>query len=268
MMKTTQTDRYNDKMVRVSGMIKSIQQNNSIQTIFLSTSSALCSIICHFDGKHKEQLNQLKPWQPVVVKGVCAGILKHVVLEKCELEREVICSSNRFMLLARSNFYGRSGLVECSVSSPAHKGGTFLKNIKQISMKTLLVILFAGTFAIFISSCNNTSARETGAEQEAAPIKEITNDNVISYKVNGELVKTSGWNISRFQLTNDSKESLNLTTNMHEEKRTININISGQSRGNIVIKTDDKSGHNFYGSYFPDYINDLVTVIRLKPVLL
>ena len=78
--------RYNGKVVRVSGIIKSIQQNNSIQTIILSTSSALCSIICHFDGKHKEQLNQLKPWQPVVVKGVCAGILKHVVLERCELE--------------------------------------------------------------------------------------------------------------------------------------------------------------------------------------
>jgi hypothetical protein len=78
--------RYNGKVVRVSGIIKSIQQNNSIQTIFLSTSSALCSIICHFDGKHKEQLNQLKPWQPVVVKGVCAGILKHVVFERCELE--------------------------------------------------------------------------------------------------------------------------------------------------------------------------------------
>src|SRR6185295_13314689 len=81
-------NRYNDKMIRVSGMVKSIQQNNSIQTIFLSTSSALCSIICHFDEKYKGQLNQLRPWQPVVVKGVCAGILKHVVLEKCELERK------------------------------------------------------------------------------------------------------------------------------------------------------------------------------------
>jgi hypothetical protein len=80
------TSRYNDKVVRVSGLIKSIHQNNSIQTIFLSTSSALCSVICHFDGKYREQLNQLKPWQPVLVKGVCAGILRHVVLEGCVLE--------------------------------------------------------------------------------------------------------------------------------------------------------------------------------------
>jgi tRNA_anti-like len=79
--------RYNDKIIRVSGIIKSIQQNNSIQTIFLSTSSALSSVICHFAENCRDQLNQLRPWQPVVVKGVCAGILKHVVLEKCELER-------------------------------------------------------------------------------------------------------------------------------------------------------------------------------------
>jgi len=80
------SSRYNDKVITVSGMIKSIQQGKSMQTVLLSTSSALCSIICHFDGKFKEQLNQLRPWQPVVVKGVCAGILRHVVLEKCELE--------------------------------------------------------------------------------------------------------------------------------------------------------------------------------------
>ena len=78
--------RYNDKVIRVSGIIKSIQQNNSVQTIFLSTSSALCSIICHFAENHRARLNQLRPWQPVEVKGVCVGILKHVVLEKCEIE--------------------------------------------------------------------------------------------------------------------------------------------------------------------------------------
>ena len=50
--------RYSDKVVRVIGMIKSIQQNSSIQTIFLSTSSALCSIICHFDGRRGEITDQ------------------------------------------------------------------------------------------------------------------------------------------------------------------------------------------------------------------
>src|SRR6476661_5525253 len=43
-------EKYNDQVIRVKGVIKSIQQNNN-QTIFLDTSSALCSIICHFPEK-------------------------------------------------------------------------------------------------------------------------------------------------------------------------------------------------------------------------
>ena len=78
--------KYNGQVIRVKGVIKSIQQNNNNQTIFLDTSSALCSIICHFPETYNGQLNQLRPWQSVVIKGVCTGILKDVVLEKCKLE--------------------------------------------------------------------------------------------------------------------------------------------------------------------------------------
>lgn len=123
-------------------------------------------------------------------------------------------------------------------------------------MKTLVVILLAGIWAAFISSCNNTDAKETGIKKEVASTKEATG-NIISYKVNGELVTTSAWNISRFKLTNASNESLNITSNMHDEKRTINININGTEPGEHGVKTDDKSGRNFYGSYFPDYVNDV-----------
>lgn len=77
---------YNEKVIMVKGMIRSIQQNNNIQTILLDTSLASCSIICHFPENYNGQLNELRPWQTVVIKGVCAGILKHVVLEKCKLE--------------------------------------------------------------------------------------------------------------------------------------------------------------------------------------
>jgi len=122
-------------------------------------------------------------------------------------------------------------------------------------MKALSVILFAGALAAISSSCNNSSANETNSKD--AVVSKVGTNNFISYKVNGELVKTSGWNISRFKLTNVSKESLNITTNMHDEKRTININISGTDPGEYMSKIDDKSDHNFYGSYFPDYIDDL-----------
>jgi hypothetical protein len=121
-------------------------------------------------------------------------------------------------------------------------------------MKALLVILSVVTLAV-ITSCTNSNAKETNSTN-AVLSKEGT-DNIISYKVNGELVTTSGWNISRFKLTNVSSESLNITTNMHDEKRTINMNISGTEPGEYTAKVDDRSDHNFYGSYFPDYIDDL-----------
>src|SRR5215510_10023905 len=96
-------------------------------------------------------------------------------------------------------------------------------------MKKLFVVLFAAPLAMVTPSCNDSNAKET-ASQKNASTKEAV-DNIIMFKVNGEPVTTSGWNISRFKLTSGSKESLNVTTNMHEEKRTININISGTEAG-------------------------------------
>ena len=84
--KNEASSRYIDKEIRVSGTIKSIRQNQGTQTLLLSTSSALCSIVCHFDGKKKQQLNHLRPWQHVVIKGLCVGIFKDVALVRCELE--------------------------------------------------------------------------------------------------------------------------------------------------------------------------------------
>jgi hypothetical protein len=123
-------------------------------------------------------------------------------------------------------------------------------------MKSLSVILFAGTFVVIGLSCSDSNAKETPIKTGGASTKGAV-ENLITYKVNGKLVTTTGWNISRFKLTNVSKESLNVTTNMHEEKRTLNINISGIEPGEYAAATDDKSDHNFYGSYFPDYLDDL-----------
>lgn len=122
-------------------------------------------------------------------------------------------------------------------------------------MKVLLTILIAGTSAAAISSCSNSSANEINTKAEVA--SKETPGNIIRFKINGQPVTTSGWNISRFKLTTASKESLNITTNMHDEKRTLNINLSGTEPGEYTARADDRSDHNFYGSYFPDYINDL-----------
>ena len=123
-------------------------------------------------------------------------------------------------------------------------------------MKSLPVILFVGTFVVVGLSCSDSNAKETAIKTSGAPTKG-TIENLISYKVNGKLVTTTGWNISRFKLTSVSKESLNVTTNMHDEKRTINLNISGTEPGEYAANSDNISDHNFYGSYFPDYLEDL-----------
>ncbi|HEV8283036.1 MAG TPA: hypothetical protein VGQ09_01930 [Chitinophagaceae bacterium] len=123
-------------------------------------------------------------------------------------------------------------------------------------MKQIKIILIAGLFVLPMSSCTNMEAEQSNIKQ-AIPVKETAIDNSIIFKLNGELVTTSGWNISRFKMTNDSRESLNITTNMHQEKRTFNVNIEGSEAGTYVIKGNDNSKNHFYGSYFPDYMNDL-----------
>jgi hypothetical protein len=123
-------------------------------------------------------------------------------------------------------------------------------------MKQVIIILFAGSLVFYILSCNGSSAKASRVQNQPVA-NEKGNDNTITFKVNDQLVKTSGWTISRFKLITDSRESLNITTNMHEEARTLNVNIDAAEPGTYVIKGNPASTHHFYGSYYPDYMNDL-----------
>ena len=122
-------------------------------------------------------------------------------------------------------------------------------------MKQLSMILLAGALTGFNISCNDTSAKETNVKSRLTTTKE-TADNLISFKVRGESVKTSGWNLTRFQLVNASKESLNITTSMYDDTRTIDITMNGTEPGDYAVKPGDGSGQVFYGTYFPDYASD------------
>jgi hypothetical protein len=123
-------------------------------------------------------------------------------------------------------------------------------------MKPIIIILLAGLSASYISSCNDSSAKMNETRSQA-PLSQTGNDNVVTFKVNNKPVKTSGWTISRFKLITDSKESLNITTDMHEETRTLDVNIDAAEPGAYVVKGNSSSGPHFYGSYYPDYMNDL-----------
>jgi hypothetical protein len=81
--------------------------------------------------------------------------------------------------------------------------------------------------------------------------------NVIRFKVNKRDVVTSGWAISRFTWNDDpSHRRLNITSNMHDEKRTIKVNLDGAVRGEYFFGEPGRPEKQSYGSFFPDYAGD------------
>jgi len=94
---------------------------------------------------------------------------------------------------------------------------------------------------------------------DKATISKIQKDDVnqITFKVNGALVKTSGWNISQFVRDDACHLGLNITTNMHDDGRTILINLNGTKLGAYHFS----KGHTLsgsYGHYKPDYSGDML----------
>ncbi|GEM_PF-2240319 len=81
--------------------------------------------------------------------------------------------------------------------------------------------------------------------------------NLSTFKVNGELVNTTVWTISRF-VTNSNLTNilLNITTDMHDDKRAINVNLGGSVPGIYPVAkflSFNKSDNSAYGAYYPDY---------------
>ncbi len=99
---------------------------------------------------------------------------------------------------------------------------------------------------VYLHACTNSNALVKEKATEKA------GQNSISFKVNGQLVKTSGWNISRFK-TGESLH-INITSNMHEDKRTVAFNLQGCQPGNYTLEEARGEG-TAYGSYKPDYTN-------------
>jgi hypothetical protein len=117
--------------------------------------------------------------------------------------------------------------------------------------------------AIIFASCSDITESQNGplSENRKANGESTRHDNIITYKVNGEEVKTTGWNIARF--TTGNKVQLNITSNMHIDKRIINVNLDGDKAGIYWLASDGSLAASFYGSYAPDY-EDLLTRYSFK----
>jgi hypothetical protein len=117
-------------------------------------------------------------------------------------------------------------------------------------------IAILASVVIIAGSCQSSSP----AKAEETPVL-VTNksegENLISFKVNGKLVNTSGWTISRFSFQSEPLQVwLNITSNMKQEPRTLNINLNGSVPGKYSLggSAMKKQSH---ASYYPNYIEDL-----------
>jgi hypothetical protein len=119
--------------------------------------------------------------------------------------------------------------------------------MKKIYPFCLIVLIVIG--------CNNNKTTTTtgNSEKNSADGSSSTDKNFISFKVNGDEVKTSGWYISLFRWSNQPDVWMNITSDMHKEKRTINVNLKGAKPG--TYNFDDKGVimEKSHGSYHPDF---------------
>ena len=116
---------------------------------------------------------------------------------------------------------------------------------------------FLVAIASQLYSCTSNTGYNIAKISEQEPAKPGI-DNVITFKVNNTTVVSSGWNISR-SIMNDVIV-LNVTSNMHEEERTININVNGDKAGSYkFLETGAYNKNGFaYGSYFSNYKEDMM----------
>jgi len=114
-------------------------------------------------------------------------------------------------------------------------------------MKKLMFVLLCLVFY----GCEGCRTGGTSAAQEEGTAGD-TAKNVITFKVDGAVVTTTAWNIARFKFANMTAPGLNITSNMHEEKRTVRFNLAGYQPGVYMLDGSPLEGGS-YGSYMPDY---------------
>ena len=136
-------------------------------------------------------------------------------------------------------------------------------------MKYIYFSFFLAIGFVFYSCTNSTAgdipanSAKQSLKKDLEPVDNNT-ENQISFKVNSDPVVSSGWNISRSLMNNQLV--LNVTSNMHEERRTINLNINGDQPGRYKFLSTgayNKPGYA-YGSYFSNFEEDLANAYHFE----
>jgi hypothetical protein len=118
-------------------------------------------------------------------------------------------------------------------------------------------------------ACNNdkkATNETTTNETQTDPGKSSDGDNQVLFTVDGKEVRTSGWNIAYFDMGNGGAKQINITSNMHDDPRTVMFNVNGEKPGTYTISTgmDAQKPGIAYGSYRPDYTNDMQNVYSFE----
>lgn len=91
--------------------------------------------------------------------------------------------------------------------------------------------------------------------------KEGGSSGNMSFKVDGVLINSAVWNVSYGKLVpTDPFKVTNVTSNMHKDKRAINININAAKSGTYELKSGGgvtATANKAYGSYYKDYFKFL-----------
>lgn len=125
-------------------------------------------------------------------------------------------------------------------------------------MKKILSII---VFGFFLVSCGNNSADNKETTENKTDVSSSSGDNTISFKVDGNEVTSTGWVVQRFVWDDQTPGVwINVTSNMHKDKRTINVNLKGGGTGKYTF-TEGAIMESSHGSYFPDFSSPMVNYL-------
>lgn len=77
---------YTGKIIEVSGFVKEVTFLNNRNTVILYSKHKTSGVICDIDPSQAEKIKNIKKHQKIVVKGICKGFLKDVILLNCYID--------------------------------------------------------------------------------------------------------------------------------------------------------------------------------------
>jgi hypothetical protein len=73
--------KYMDKVLLVNGSVKKLEKDEAgFFTVILGDSTSTSSVRCSVDSLHTEEMQSLRQWQSIQLKGVCTGFNRDELL--------------------------------------------------------------------------------------------------------------------------------------------------------------------------------------------